>query len=115
MDGHFPRRRVLGHHKNHGLSIWAARLSAGEFADRHSRFFSKREVLTGPELNRRDPLRTVNTPVSIKGIDEGAHATVLNLLRPLRRGVKAAKNSLISGILYPEFPLNSQPCDAGEP
>jgi hypothetical protein len=54
--------------------------------------------LTGPELNR-GPLRAINTPVSIKGIDEGAHATVLYLLRPLRRGVKAAKNSWYSDSL----------------
>jgi hypothetical protein len=95
VDRNFPRRRLLGQQENNCQISWAGWLGAAKLADRHNRFFSKREVLTGPELNRFDLLRTIDTVVSIEGIVEGAHATFLRLLRPPRRGVKAAKNSFI--------------------
>ena len=75
----FPGRRVLGHHENGRQVSWAGWLSAAKLADRHNRFFSEREALAGPELNRCDPLRTIDTAVSTEGIVEGAHATFLRL------------------------------------
>jgi hypothetical protein len=99
VDGNFSRRRVLGHQQNHCQVSWAGRLGAAKLADRQSRFFSKREGLTGPELDRFGRLGTIDTPVSTEGIVEGVHATFLRLSRPPRRGVKTAKNSL-----YPDLP-----------
>jgi hypothetical protein len=80
VHGDFPGRRVLGHHENGRQVSWAGWLGAAKLADRHSRFFSKREELTGPELDRRDLLGMIDIPAPIEGIVEGVHATLLRLL-----------------------------------
>jgi hypothetical protein len=92
VDGNLPRRRPLGHQENYRHLSWAGWLGATELADRQSRVFRKREGLMGPELDRCDLLRTIDTCVSIERIVEGAHVIFLRLLRPPRRGVN------------PEFP-----------
>ena len=61
VDGYFVRRPFLGHHHNRCMLIWASWLAAGKFADRHDQFFSKREGLTGPELDRRGPIGKADT------------------------------------------------------
>src|ERR1700742_458035 len=91
MHRNFPRRHPLGHHENRCQISWAGWLSAAKLADRHSRFFTKREDLAGPEFDRGDPLGMIRIPLSTEGIAEGegivegTHATFLRSLRPFRR------------------------------
>jgi len=88
MDGNFPRRRLLRHHKDPRQVAWAGWLGAAEFADRHGRVVTKRKDFSGPCLDRFNPLRMIGTLLSaegitkgvVEGIIEGVHATFLRFL-----------------------------------